>query len=60
MLSLLEHAARRGLEHVYLGYYVAGCRSMEYKQRFRPNQLLGSDRQWHDDLTDGQKSASGL
>ena len=53
ILCLIEHAAQRGLEHVYLGYYVAGCRSMEYKRRFRPNQLLGSDGQWHDDPAGG-------
>ena len=50
ILSLIDGAARRGLEHVYLGYYVAGCSSMEYKPRFRPNQLLGSDGDWHDYL----------
>lgn len=50
ILSLIDGAARRGLEYVYLGYYVAGCLSMEYKPRFRPNQLLGSDGAWHDHL----------
>jgi arginine-tRNA-protein transferase len=50
VLSLLDRAARVGKEYVYLGYYVAGCRSMEYKPRFRPNQLLGTDGQWHDFL----------
>jgi arginine-tRNA-protein transferase len=47
VLCLLERAAGLGLPHVYLGYYVAGCRSMEYKARFRPSQLLGSDGHWH-------------
>lgn len=50
VLSLVQQAARRGLEHVYLGYYVEGCASMSYKPRFRPNQLLGLDGQWHDFL----------
>ncbi|HKB35782.1 MAG TPA: arginyltransferase [Gemmataceae bacterium] len=50
VLCLIEHARRRRLEHVYLGYYVAGCLSMEYKPRFRPNQLLGTDGQWQDYL----------
>ncbi|HKQ40385.1 MAG TPA: arginyltransferase, partial [Verrucomicrobiae bacterium] len=27
-------------KHVYLGYRVAGCRSMEYKAQFRPHELL--------------------
>ena len=48
VLSILDQAARAGKEFVYLGYYVAGCRSMEYKPRFRPNQLLGTDGKWHD------------
>jgi arginine-tRNA-protein transferase len=35
------------LPHVYLGYHVAGCRSLEYKGRFRPNEVLGEDGEWH-------------
>jgi arginine-tRNA-protein transferase len=50
ILSVIDHAARRGLKYVYLGYYVAGCSSMEYKPRFRANQLLGTDGVWHDYL----------
>jgi arginine-tRNA-protein transferase len=48
VLNILEYAASRGIPHVYLGYYVAGCRSLEYKARFVPNQLLGTDGRWHD------------
>ncbi|HXG08880.1 MAG TPA: arginyltransferase [Gemmataceae bacterium] len=48
ILSLIEHAAGRKIPHVYLGYYVAGCPSMEYKARFVPNQLLDETGQWHD------------
>lgn len=51
VLSILEHARQRRIPHVYLGYYVAGCRSMEYKTRFLPNQLLGTDGVWRDFLT---------
>jgi leucyl-tRNA---protein transferase len=47
VLNLIEHAARRKVPHVYLGYYVAGCRSMEYKARFLPNEILGTDGRWH-------------
>jgi arginyl-tRNA--protein-N-Asp/Glu arginylyltransferase len=46
VLSLLASARERGLPHVYLGYYVAGCRSMEYKRNFRPNEVLRSDGTW--------------
>jgi arginine-tRNA-protein transferase len=48
VMSVLDHAAGRGIAHVYLGYYVAGCASMAYKVRFVPNQLRGADGQWHD------------
>jgi leucyl-tRNA---protein transferase len=50
VLNLIEHAAVRRIPHLYLGYYVAGCPSMEYKVRFTPNQLLGPDGQWQDYL----------
>jgi len=46
VLSIIDAARRRGLPHAYLGYYVEGCRSLEYKARFRPNEVLrGSDWQ---------------
>jgi len=46
ILSLLAAARERGLPHVYLGYYVAGCRSLEYKRKFRPNDVLRHDGTW--------------
>jgi arginine-tRNA-protein transferase len=48
VLNIIENAAQRGLPHIYLGYYVAGCPSMVYKARFVPNQVLGEDGRWHD------------
>jgi arginine-tRNA-protein transferase len=48
VLRIIEHAAQRHIPHVYLGYYVVGCQSMEYKARFVPNQVLGRDGEWHD------------
>jgi arginine-tRNA-protein transferase len=48
VLNLIRAARDRGLPHLYLGYYVAGCPSMEYKGRFAPNQILGADGHWHD------------
>ena len=47
-LRVIEYAGSRRLPHVYLGYYVEGCRSMEYKARFVPNQILLQDGQWYD------------
>jgi len=40
VLCGLAEAARRGIPHVYLGYFVEGCRSLEYKARFTPNEVL--------------------
>lgn len=48
VLRILACAAERHIPYVYLGYYVAGCRSMEYKARFTPNQTLDPDGQWRD------------
>jgi arginine-tRNA-protein transferase len=48
VLRLIEETAARGLPHLYLGYHVAGCRSMEYKTHFVPNQILHEDGQWRD------------
>jgi hypothetical protein len=46
ILSLLASARERGLPHVYLCYYVAGCLSVEYKRKFRPNGVLRTDGMW--------------
>jgi arginine-tRNA-protein transferase len=48
VLSILRFAAERGLPHVYLGYYVAGSRSMVYKGRFLPSEVLGPDGVWRE------------
>lgn len=46
VLRLIEEAANRGLPHLYLGYYVADCRSMAYKSAFRPNELWQAGGAW--------------
>lgn len=46
VLTLIETAKARGLPYVYLGYYVAGSKSMEYKARFKPYELLDAQGQW--------------
>ncbi|MFO0824129.1 MAG: arginyltransferase [Gemmataceae bacterium] len=51
VLCILREAARRKLSHVYLGYYVEGCRSLEYKGRFRPNEVLHPSGHWQQFLT---------
>ena len=46
VLSILDEAARRGIPYVYLGYYVRGCESLEYKANFQPNEVLGEGGTW--------------
>ena len=45
VLALIAEARQRGLAHLYLGYYVKGCRSLEYKARFGPGEVL-IDARW--------------
>ena len=46
VLSLLAAAALRNDAYAYLGYWVAGCRSLEYKANFRPNERLEAGENW--------------
>jgi arginine-tRNA-protein transferase len=48
LLETLALARRLDRAYVYLGYYVAGCRSMVYKARFRPCELLDTDGVWRE------------
>ena len=41
LLWLVEKACNMGLSHVYPGYWIADCRKMAYKTRFRPIEALG-------------------
>jgi arginyl-tRNA--protein-N-Asp/Glu arginylyltransferase len=49
-LREIEYARERGMPFYYLGYWISGCGAMEYKSSFRPNQLLGTDGVWRDNL----------
>lgn len=46
VLSVIGRAAKLALPHVYLGYFVEGCRSLEYKARFRPNEVIDARGEW--------------
>lgn len=41
ILDHIRRAAEAGLPYVYLGYWVEGSQSMQYKVRFRPLERLG-------------------
>lgn len=42
----VNHCRAEGLVHYYLGFYVAGCKTMAYKSRFRPNEVLVGPDRW--------------
>jgi leucyl-tRNA---protein transferase len=46
VLKGIEVAGSRGIEHVYLGYYVAENRHMSYKAGFRPSEALIQEGNW--------------
>jgi leucyl-tRNA---protein transferase len=41
----IEQARQAGLEYYYLGYLVAGCSSMRYKDHFRPREYFDWEQQ---------------
>lgn len=45
-LEEIELARRTGRSFLYLGYYIAGCREMNYKARFRPCELMDANGRW--------------
>ncbi len=46
VLWLLSECRRLALPWLYLGYHVAACAKMAYKQVFSPHQTLGPDLRW--------------
>lgn len=46
VLCILDQAARQRVPHVYLGYYVDGCKSLAYKANFEPNEVLVPGQGW--------------
>lgn len=44
VLTLIEECRRRGVPHLYLGYYVRGCAKMNYKALYRPCEILEPGR----------------
>ncbi len=40
IITQVEYARSKGLPYVYLGYWIKDCGSMNYKDRFRPYEML--------------------
>lgn len=46
ILNVLSVAKMLSRHWVYLGYYVRGCSSMEYKKRYRPFEIMDAQGVW--------------
>lgn len=46
VLREIQWCKLQGLPFYYMGYYVAGSKTMAYKARFRPNETLISEGRW--------------
>jgi arginine-tRNA-protein transferase len=46
VLKEIEYATQADMAHYYLGYWVEGSRTMDYKANFQPYELLHPDGQW--------------
>jgi arginine-tRNA-protein transferase len=42
----LAYCRRQGLPYYYLGFFVAGSKTMAYKARFRPYEVLVGEERW--------------
>lgn len=42
----IERARAADIAHYYLGYWITGCRAMEYKSHFKPYEWLTQDGKW--------------
>lgn len=45
VLKEIEWAGQRGIPQYYLGYWIQGCATMDYKAQYNPHELL-VDGQW--------------
>lgn len=46
VLKEIAFARHTGISYYYLGYWVAGCRTMQYKADYGPNEILHPDGVW--------------
>lgn len=50
-LKEIEHCQTQGIPYYYLGYWVEPCSKMNYKNRFRPAEILCPDGVWREQFT---------
>ena len=46
VMSIIAEAARRNLQYLYLGYFVDGCASLQYKENFKPSEVIDHTGNW--------------
>ena len=46
ILQTLQMARQMGKAYCYMGYFVAGCASMNYKRRYQPCEVLNTTGEW--------------
>jgi leucyl-tRNA---protein transferase len=47
-LHEIDFAREMDIAHYYLGYWIKGCETMDYKALFRPCEVLQPDGTWHE------------
>jgi arginyl-tRNA--protein-N-Asp/Glu arginylyltransferase len=58
-LCEIEECRKRGLLYWYAGYYVRGCRKMEYKAEYQPHEFLHPDAVWRREFPEPVACAPG-
>jgi len=53
-LSEIAFAAAAGAAYWYIGYWISGCPTMEYKSTFRPHEILHPDGVWRTGAEDAK------
>jgi arginyl-tRNA--protein-N-Asp/Glu arginylyltransferase len=59
-LREISFARERRIAYYYLGYWIDGCRSMDYKSAFRPYEILWPDGVWRSASVTGSCAAKRI
>jgi arginine-tRNA-protein transferase len=59
-LREIEFARRAGIVYYYMGFWVAGCRSMQYKTDYRPCEILHPEGVWKEfqEVSSGKEAST--